>query len=236
MMVRRMTSKPTTFNIAGLAIELVEPALVLDELQALYRDFDQRTDTFKADERNPHLCAAGCSHCCKRGAVFAVTLAEAVLWSQAICTLPRVTRQQALKSASALLIEQQRIFATVEDGLDVPGQRSEPVFSARISALNAALGPTCPLLMNDLCSVYEGRPLLCRAYGFPVDAYAVKGDSTIVFRSLCVLYENEGLVDFVRAEDLRAQLMQLSKRLAGGREVGRFTSVEVVLASRSEHA
>ena len=225
-----MSVQDGTIHIAGLSLPLANVADVLNDLRALYSEFHQRTNAFKADDRNPHLCAAGCSHCCKQGAVFAVTIAEAVLWSQAIQSLPSETRESARAAAQDLLSEQHRIFATVDGPPDKPGERDERSFSARISKLNAALGPTCPLLVNDLCSVYESRPMLCRAYGFPVDAYAVKAESALVFRSLCVLYENERLVDYVRAEDLKARLSKLSLRLTGGRDVGRFTSVEVVLA------
>ncbi len=225
-----MTAVPPQFSIAGLTIKLTDESVALDDLRALYKEFYHRSDAFKADERNPHHCAAGCSHCCKQGAVFAVTLVEAALLARAIHSLPTAKREFAKRAAQRLLKEQQRIFATIEGPVDQPGAREEPLFSARISALNAALGPTCPLLVDDLCSVYDDRPMLCRAYGFPVDAYAVKAESAMVFRSLCVLYENERLVDYVRAEDLKARLSDLSIRLTGGRDVGRFTSVEVVLA------
>jgi len=228
-----MIADPKEFRIADLCISLNDVSGVLGELRAHYEEFDRRADAFKSDARNPHLCAAGCSHCCKQGAVFAVTLAEAVLWAQAIHSLPDQKRESAKKAAKDLLPEQERIFATVEGQVDQPGAREEPLFSARISALNAALGPTCPLLVDDLCSVYEARPMLCRAYGFPVDAYAVKAEGALVFRSLCVLYENERLVDYVRADDLKARLAELSKRLVGGIDLGRFTSVEVVLSKLS---
>ncbi len=225
-----MTNDPRNLSIAGLSIPLHESDDVLAQVRDMYSEFDSRTDTFKADKRNPHLCAAGCSHCCKQGAVFAVTLAEAVEWTLSIEALPPRKLNEARSAAEHLLRDQQRIFARVDGPTDVAGRRDESTFSARISALNAELGPACPLLVDDLCSVYEARPMLCRAYGFPVDAYAVRSDSAIVFRSLCVLYEGKQLVDYVRAEDLKARLNALSRRIAGGQDVGRFTSIETILA------
>ena len=71
--------------------------------------------------------------------------------------------------------------------------------------------------------------MLCRAYGFPVDAYSVQGGNTIVFRSLCVLYEDMQLTDYIRAKDLKDRLAELSHRL-GGRDWGRFTSPEAILS------
>lgn len=215
--------------IAGLSIELHDVRATLDDLQSVYDQFQQRTDAFKTDRRNPHLCRAGCSHCCKHGAVFAVTLVEAVQWSMAVGALPDAQRGRAQDDAAALLEQQHRAFADVEGPPDVPGRREEALFSSRISRFNAS-GPACPLLFDDLCSVYEDRPLLCRAYGFPVDAYAVKGSDTIVFRSLCVLYEGMELIGYVRAEDLKGRMAELSQRLGGGHDWGRFTSPEAILS------
>ena len=158
-----------------------------------------------------------------------MTLAEAVQWSLAIEALPADVREPARSQARLLLDQQSRVFAQCGGAADVPGHRDESDFSGRISALNAA-GPACPLLVSDLCSVYADRPMLCRAYGFPVDAYAVEGSGTIVFRSLCVLYEGMQLTDYVRAKDLRKRLSDLSRRLAGGHDWGRFTSPEAILA------
>ncbi len=216
-------------NIAGLSIALHDVRATLDELQSVYDQFQQRTDAFKADGCNPHLCRAGCSHCCKQGAVFAVTLVEAVQWSMAVGALPDEQREHARADAASLLEQQHKTFEDVEGSPDVPGRRDEALFSSRITRLNAS-GPACPLLFDDLCSVYEDRPLLCRAYGFPVDAYAVKRNDTIVFRSLCVLYEGMELSDYVRAEDVKREMTELSQRLAGGHDWGRFTSPEAILS------
>lgn len=216
-------------DIAGLSIRLHDVRAILTELQAVYHLFRERADAFKADGRNPHLCRAGCSHCCKSGAVFAVTLAEAVQWSLAIEAMPTAPQQSSRRQATGLLKQQRQAFAEVDGPRDVPGERDEALFSSRVSRLNMA-GPACPLLVEDLCSVYEDRPMLCRAYGFPVDAYSVQGGSSIVFRSLCILYEDIQLTDYVRAKDLKDRLAELSHRLGGGRDWGRFTSPEAILS------
>jgi len=218
----------TRVDIAGLAIGLTDSDGVLAELGRLYADFDRRGLEFAADGRNPHLCRAGCSHCCRQGAVFAVTLAEAVCWSLAVEALPPSTRMQARAAAADLLVHQRRVFAETSGPPDEPGARDEASFSARVTRLNA-LKPACPLLFDDLCGVYANRPLLCRAYGFPVDAYAVRSADALVFRSLCVLYEGMSLSDYVRAEDVKQRLGNLSRRM-GGRDWGRFTSIEAILA------
>ncbi len=218
-----------SIDIAGLSIRLRDVHAILAELRAVYQLFRERGDAFKADDRNPHLCRAGCSHCCKSGAVFAVTLAEAVQWSLAIEAMPTVQRRSSRRQATELLERQGQVFAEVDGPVDVPGERDETLFSSRVSSLNAT-SPACPLLVEDLCIVYDDRPMLCRAYGFPVDAYSVQGDNSIVFRSLCVLYEGMQLSDYVRAKDLKGRLAELSRRLGGGRDWGRFTSPEAILS------
>ncbi|HRX87773.1 MAG TPA: hypothetical protein P5572_22320, partial [Phycisphaerae bacterium] len=184
---------PERIRIAGLDIALRDAAAVLAELDGLYAEFDARGRAFAGDARNSHLCRAGCSHCCRSGAVFAVTLAEAVHWALAIRALPETLRTPACAAATRLMGAQARAFAAVAGPEDIPGVRDEALFSARITHLNRSQ-PACPLLFDDLCGVYDGRPLLCRAYGFPVDAYAVEGGGALVFRSLCVLYEGMELV------------------------------------------
>lgn len=216
-------------EMAGLSIRLHQPRKALEELEAVYRALHERQEAFKADRRNPHLCRPGCSHCCRSGAVFSVTLVEAVRWSLAVGVLPDGWRGQVRRLAASLLQKQHEVFGEVDGPADVPGEREESLFSRRLSALNAR-HPACPLLLDDLCSVYEDRPMLCRAYGFPVDAYAVHESKAIVFRSLCVLYEGYELSDYVRASELKERLEELSRLLADGRDWGRFTSPEAILA------
>src|SRR5438094_224605 len=108
-----MQRTPTVIEIAGLLIELRDPARALAELIETYREFERRAAEFRADSRNPHLCHAGCSHCCKSGAVFAVTLAEAVYWAQAIEGLPNERRGIVLDLAQGLRSRQDRVFAEV---------------------------------------------------------------------------------------------------------------------------
>jgi len=223
-----MPGSPSALQIAGLNIPLTNASAVLADLAALYDEFAVRTDAFKSNPANPHLCRAGCSHCCRSGAVFALTLAEALHWSLALDALPP-TRRDAIRSAATALHDLQlRAFDDGASPADTPGAREETRFSARVSRL-ARAGHTCPVLDADLCSTYAGRPMLCRAYGFPVDAWAVHSESTIVFRSLCQLYDGHSLTDYVRARDLRDRLAALSSHL-GGRNWGRFTSIEAILS------
>lgn len=219
----------STINIAGLSIELTDADAALARLDALYADLGHRLDTYSADPKNTVLCRAGCSHCCKSGGFFAVTLVEALRLNRAAAGLPDSHRNEVMQSARSLLAQQSAIFSTIADPSDQPGRRVEPTFSARVSAVTRT-HPACPLLKDDLCSIYEGRPFLCRAYGYATDAYAVESAQTLIFRSLCVLYEGVQLHDYVRAKDLQNELAVLSHTLSGGVNFGRFTLPESILA------
>jgi hypothetical protein len=229
-----------TLDIAGCCCPLTSPETVLGELRRVFDAFQRRADSYREGPRNPHLCRAGCSHCCERGAFFAVTLAEALMLALAVEALPDAHRRQVLRSAQALLQLQQEAFAQVDGPPDIPGLRDEECFSKRISRVSRT-GAGCPLLHRHLCSVYESRPFLCRAYGFPTDAYAVESAEAIVVRSLCHLYDGLALYEVIAGKDLKQRLAGLSDRLGGGRHWGRFTSIEAILArvrrsaSRADH-
>jgi hypothetical protein len=218
-----------TLDIAACSCPLTDPETILRQLQCLFDAFQCRTDAYRADPRNPHLCRAGCSHCCERGAFFAVTLAEALMLALAVEALPIDHRQRVLASAQTLLRVQHGVFGRVSGPADVPGRRDEEAFSKRIAQVSRT-GAGCPLLHQHLCSIYDRRPFLCRAYGFPTDAYAVATDEVIVVRSLCHLYDGLDLHEVVPGNDLEQQLANLSTRLGGGQHWGRFTSIEAILA------
>ena len=203
---------------------------MLDELRQVFDAFQRRVDAYRQDPRNPHLCRAGCSHCCERGAFFAVTLAEALLLALGMEALPEDRQQQSLAASRTLLRLQQEIFVDVDGPPDRPGCRDEELFSRRVSQVSRT-GTGCPLLHQQLCSIYDNRPFLCRAYGVPTDAYAVETDEVIVVRSLCHLYDGLDLQAIVSGNDLKSRLAALSRRLAGGRQWGRFTSIEAMLAT-----
>jgi Fe-S-cluster containining protein len=216
-------------HIAGLAVSLHDVDGVLADLDATYREFAACGDAYARGPANPHLCYSGCSHCCRRGAFFTLTLAEALRVALAVNELDDSHKARILAESDRAHALQRDLFAGEGEVPDVPGQRDEAAFGARLARV-ATAGLPCPLLEDDHCAVYPARPLTCRAYGYPVDVFAVEEGSTRVFSSLCSLYEGLVLHDYVRARDLGDRLHELSRRLAGGTEHGQFTSAEAILA------
>jgi hypothetical protein len=145
-------------RIAGLDVELHDVEDVLAELEATYRGFDARTEAYSRVPSNPHLCFAGCSHCCREGAFFAVTLAEALRWALAVADLPEPLATRVRAEADRLLAMQREMFTRIALGpflepavetkkrfariADRPGDRDEESFSKRV-AIVAAAGAAC---------------------------------------------------------------------------------------------
>jgi Fe-S-cluster containining protein len=127
-----------------------------------------------------------------------------------------------LTEPEAVLRGLQGVFAEVQRRADAYRQRPCNPHLCRAG---------CPLLHQHLCGVYDHRPFLCRAYGFPTDASAVETEAAIVVRSLCHLYDGLALPEVIAGRDLKQAIAELSERLGGGRRWGRFTSIEAILAS-----
>src|SRR5262245_20331345 len=95
------------FNIAGLDIPLCNPEQSLARLERLYAELGARLDNYRADGRNTVLCRAGCSHCCRSGGFFAMTLVEALRLNRAVSAVPESLASE-MRSAAAKLHAKQR--------------------------------------------------------------------------------------------------------------------------------
>lgn len=94
----------------------------------------------QAMDRQPGAmqCKAGCSQCCKPG--LSVFGIEGAKIEQALLAL----RQSAPKL-------RQKVQDQGQEALDQPSTQQ-----------------SCPLLVDDHCTVYEQRPLICRSHGLPI--------------------------------------------------------------------
>ncbi len=120
------------YRIAGLEIELTDLALARSELESVFAEFADRADAYAASGDNPHLCQAQCSHCCRNGAFFAVTLAEAVGLTDAVHQLDATMRSTVVSRAGRLLAVQRERFSEVTGDADAPGRRDETLFTISV--------------------------------------------------------------------------------------------------------
>ncbi len=110
----------------------------------LLRQLIARVEAFEQAIREryaAHLtCHAGCDHCCYQD--FTVFPVEAHHLARAVAELTADERQRL----------QQHLQQT----------RADPLFAM------ADAPPPCALLHDGLCSLYAGRPLICRIQGYPL--------------------------------------------------------------------
>lgn len=113
-------------------------------------------------------CAAGCSACCRH--LVAVSPAEAQDLADFVVSLPP-TQQTAVRARFAAATERFEAAGLLDPAaprgqraLQSPGGASH---AARVHTLARRYFQEqvpCPFLENDLCSVYERRPMVCREH------------------------------------------------------------------------
>jgi Fe-S-cluster containining protein len=146
---------------------------------------------------------------------------------------------------SVFAVEADEIRRAIEAASDQTRARIEA--QARAVIEREALGEevACPLLLDDRCSIYESRPLICRTQGLPLLIEAEDGEQEVDF---CPLnFAEASAVDDLSEERL-IPLDALNLRLAlvnlrYCREAGlsdeasgqRLKMADIVLKSRISH-
>lgn len=130
------------------------------KLRRIHRVFDLAEKTLEEDIGKP-TCISSCGLCCQHNTPQWMTI-EAI---QAISVLTGAGRlQKAMSDAEGWLLEQHQQAKTYEGmpvGWASPRVREE---------YNALAVTQCPFLNGDMrCSIYEVRPLTCRAFGVTRD-------------------------------------------------------------------
>ena len=105
--------------------------------------------------QGPASCRAGCTRCCQQ--LVPMTPVELEALANAVQRWPSDQRQQIAKAAA----RQAEHFAFL--GLVDLLEDAPPGELGTVAAAWAEQRVDCPLLIDGLCSVYEDRPLACRA-------------------------------------------------------------------------
>ncbi|GAB7080824.1 hypothetical protein JCM14635_24970 [Megalodesulfovibrio paquesii] len=107
-------------------------------------------------------CAKGCAMCCRQ--LVAVSLHEAALLGHLVCQL-QPDEQARIRDASAAIcsrLEQEGLLAAL-----IHSHTAEFTNASRLQELQRrywALQLPCPFLLDEACSIYPLRPLLCREF------------------------------------------------------------------------
>jgi Fe-S-cluster containining protein len=158
-------------------------------------------------------CGKGCSACCKRCLV-PLSVPEALRFKEEIIAEPASRRESVWKAClrAAQLILKQRPPESLIDRTDA----SSPMQSVDIGVISnwyTSLNLICPFLYNNVCGIYEQRPLACREH-------FIKGSS-----AAC-----SGLGGVAEVIEMPVQLPNVLGRLASELEGGQMESVILPLA------
>lgn len=125
-------------------------------------------------------CPDGCAKCCERSPALPVSPGEALVLAEAVTTLPSPLRERVIARVRELAarVESDRVAA--------PTATYDPE-----GPLRPGLEGACPLLEDNRCTVYDARPVICRAYGFAAE----KGGVYYGCEILVEILSEAGVVD-----------------------------------------
>jgi Fe-S-cluster containining protein len=158
-------------------------------------------------------CGEGCSACCKRCLV-PVSVPEALRFKEEIIAEPASRRESVWKAClrAARLILRQRPPGSFIDQMDTSSSMQSVDIGA-ISNWYKSFNLSCPFLYNNVCGIYEQRPLACREH-------FIKGSSAVC----------SGLGGVAEVIEMPVQLPNVLGRLASELEGGQMESVILPLA------
>lgn len=109
-------------------------------------------------------CRKGCGHCCQSHLV-PLAVPEVFKLKEYIYSRPHDLRDAMLRScllaAKNILTEQPPEFSTSQTPLNASYNMP---FLSNVSDWYVSLGVSCPFLSDNVCTIYENRPLACRDY------------------------------------------------------------------------
>jgi Uncharacterised protein family (UPF0153). len=129
--------------------------------EAIVAEVDAVFNKFETEMSDLVRCGKGCSDCCH--ALFDITLAEAIYinhkFNEKFSGLERSTIMERADTADRQIHKLKRkVYKASQEGRPAAEILME-VSRARVR---------CPMLSDDdLCSMYEHRPITCRLYGVP---------------------------------------------------------------------
>jgi Fe-S-cluster containining protein len=173
----------------------------------IYKEIDHIVSDMMVSYPGMVKCKIGCADCCH--AVFDISLIEGQLVLEAFRSLHRKDRREITRRAEKALRHWKRILANREMEAVIGKERIR-----------------CPFLdKNDICAIYDARPVNCRTYGIPLE---IDGQTTVC--GLSGFREGEVYNSF-NITELHRRLMTLSLELSPEEGNKRWPLASIVLSA-----
>lgn len=178
----------------------------MNNIEEVYLVWESSFREYKKSWPKDFHCPRPCSLCCEQSPLVPVSPVEAVLVSQFIHNRFLDEKKQVVINRAQQIVSQLESNTAFYDISKVANSISP---SGKISG-------GCPLLFDGLCSVYEVRPLVCRAFGFSAEERE-EPDSRIVYMGCSILedilkkYKKISLPSWSAAWRLIPDLKELDK-------------------------
>ena len=145
----------------------VHPSAVLPIIQNLSSSIATLTENEAARVGRPVSCREGCGACCRQAVPIAPV--EARMLAEYIEAQPQERREElrARFRASAARLEESGLAQELRDAAALFARDPSLFDKERTHALGLryfALGPPCPFLEDERCTIHPVRPLRCREY------------------------------------------------------------------------
>jgi Fe-S-cluster containining protein len=124
-------------------------------------------------------CSKGCSACCMRCLV-PMSVPEALRFKEEIIAEPANRRESVweacLRAAQLILRQRPPDSSVYQTDASNPEQSAD---MSLISSWYTSLNLTCPFLINNVCGIYEQRPLACREHFIRGSSAACRGQGEV---------------------------------------------------------
>ncbi len=140
--------------------EKLEP--YFEKYEMIVNQVETLVNKIKQDFPNLVTCKSKCSDCCH--ALFDLTFIEALYLNKHFNKIiTRERKNSILEVSNTVDRETHKLKRTAQNSIETGGKSPEQVLYEM-----ATFKIKCPLLNSDnLCELYEFRPITCRAYGIP---------------------------------------------------------------------
>jgi len=139
---------------------VMEVEQVMDRYRKLISDLDARCAELRSKYKPTFPCGVECCLCCLNTSTLFISAVETLYLREGVERLPKEIQNaifEQARRASRKLLEM--------------GHPAEKVTRKEaIGLLRGRSEGICPFLIGGVCTCYEHRPIICRAWGYPMSS------------------------------------------------------------------